>query len=519
MAGLSAGGKRMPCFTAATGGASVPEMRALIALLRHALLAAVLAIAAAPIARAQTSPDETAQAAYDAYAARNYVEAERLARELEAAPGSDARADDRRFYARQLLGNAILRQRRCPEALAVSDQNIRTYAERSDAWALAFSATFQCEQYPRAAEALATLARMSPERLSYFTDHAITVTAQWSNDPALLGYLVHGGWTPHDRTTDLSNVRLTLIAALLARNDLAEAQQIAQGLVLNTSTDLGALVLLFSDRRFERVIAADSDTFNFEEILAWQLNNARAAAAAEPNRAMAVHTFAEALFDHGRYDEALALVDDALARPDDFPDINEGRPWLLDTRASLLEAKGDVSAAMEALRAGAETQEGEQPNVSQRLNYASLLVDYDRPAEALAQLEGFDPVNASGYGRMVMLRVLVCAHAALGDEANMRARLAQAMATQESSLRQIYAMALCTNDLDLAARTLIRRLDHPTERRGIIVGLQDYLPDPSPETESSRIREQRASEVRERRDVARALRRAANVRSFPIRQP
>lgn len=494
-------------------------MRVLIRPLRHGLAAIAFAIVAAPSAGAQSTPDQTAQAGYDAYAARNYQEAERLARELEANPGDDARADERRFYARQLLGNALLRQRRCPETLAVADQNTRTYAESSDAWALAFSANFQCEQYPRAAEVLATLARMSPDRLSYFTDHAITVTAQWSTDPALLGYLVHGGWTPHERTTDLSNVRLSLIAALLARNDLAQAQQIAQGLVLNASTDLGALVLLFSDRRFERVIAADPETFSFEEIISWQLSNARAAAAAEPNRSMAVYTFAEVLLDHGRYDEALALVDDALARPSDFPDIDEGRPWLLDTRASIMEAKGDVSAAMEALRAGAETPEGAQPNVSQRLNYASMLVDYDRPAEALAQLEGFNPVNASGYGRMVMLRVLVCAHAALGDEANMRARLTQAIASQDSSLRQVYSMALCANDLDLAARTLIARLDHPTERRGVITGLQDYLPDPSPETEASRTRTERIAAVRERRDVARALRRAANVRSFPIRQP
>lgn len=489
-------------------------MRLLINTARAALVALALTGAAA----AQTTPDASAQAAYEAIVAGEFAEAERLARAVEAAPGSDANAPLRRLYARMLLSAAVLEQGRCEEALIIAQADSRANPDLPMPWPLYFDAAYRCEDYAGAAEALAGVQRTGPEFLSNVTDHAILVAAAWSRDRALLAYLVNGGWRPSESTTDLSNLRLTLIA-LLARDDITQAREVAQALVLNTSVDLGALVMLFADRRFERVIASDAETFNFETILAWQLQNARDAAAAEPNKGMAAYTLANTLLNHARYDEALALADAALAQMDSFSDAAEARPWLLNLRADLLEAKGDVSGAMEALRAGAEAEESGRPNVSQRLNYASMLVHHDRPAEALAQLEGFDPANASGYGRMVMLRVLVCAHAALGDEASMRARLAQALEAREDSLRQVYAMAICANDLNLAAQVFIARLSHPTERRGAILGLQQYLPNPAPPSESARMRDARTAQVRDRRDVARAIRAAATIGSYPIREP
>jgi tetratricopeptide (TPR) repeat protein len=482
------------------------------------MLIAALSLALASFAFAQSNTaDPAADAAYAAFEARDYAEAERLSRALlSSVPPDDA---DGRFRARHILIAALYVQRKCDEALSLADRHTSEFSTITLTWSLAFRVAYHCENFPRAAETLAAIARIDPDALTRFNDHAIVRAAMWSDDLALLSHLANGAWTPHEHTTDLSSVRLALIASLMSRNDLSQAREVAQGLVLNTSTDLATLVMLFTDRRFERIITADAQIFDFDTILDWQLSNARAAAAAEPDRSMAVYALANTLFKHGRYDEALTLIDGALARADDFADIDEGRPWLMNTRAHLLEAKGDASAAMDALRAAAEVTENGLPNVSQRLNYAAMLTDYDRPREALAQLEGFNPSTLSGYGRMVMLRILVCSHANLGNQAEMRRYLNQALETQESSLLQVYIMGICANDLDLAARTLIARLDHPTERREVIVEQSEFLPDPVPDSDLDITYRARDDAVRERRDVARALRRAVNPRTFPIRHP
>lgn len=482
------------------------------------VLAAWWLYAASP-ALASDDKNAEAVAAYEAYSAENYAEAERLARALAQAPGRDRAAPDRRLYARMLLTGALLAQDRCAEAGEIAATETRNAPSASQFWALLFEAGYRCRDYGRAAEGLAGIARTAPESIAAYTDRSVLTAARWSSDPTLLAYLVDGAWRPQELRTDLSNLRLSLAAALAARNELPQAREAAQRLVLNTQTDMTSLVLLFADRRFERIIAADPETFNFDTIIAWQLQNARTMAASDSSNAMAQQALAEILYDHGRYDESLALIESVLARAESFSDIAQARAWLLDTRAKVLEAQGDIDAGLEALRTAAGNDEQEQPNVSQRLNYASMLLDHDRPQEALAQLQDFNPENASGYGRLVMLRVLVCAHAALGDEANMRARLNLALETGSTSLRQIYAMALCANDLNLAARTLLAQLDHPTERETVILAQQTYLQDAAPESEIARLHKARDAQVRARRDVARALAVATTPRAFAIRKP
>jgi tetratricopeptide (TPR) repeat protein len=277
-------------------------------------------------------------------------------------------------------------------------------------------------------------------------------------------------------------------------------------------------VVLLVDKTFDPVVAADPEAFAFGAMMGRQLATAFADVNATPNQLERVNALAEALIVRDRPDEALLVLDDALARVRDrtrrpaFTDLDDSLNWAHDQRSQVLRMLGRDEEALEALAEGARQTENGRVNVSQTFNYAAMLLGEGRPAEALELLRDFDLRLASPYGRNVVRRIRVCAYARLGNEAGMQAALADIVAHGEDSLLQLRGAALCAGDYDLAASAFIGQFDLPTDRRYALLELQTFLGEGKPAAGAEET-------LYGRPDVQAMIERTVHRRSFPIWRP
>jgi len=471
-------------------------------------LAALFAASCATIAAREEAARERLRQVQSVLPA-NAVEAEAVAREVLAhAPTASV---ERR--ATHVLAAALADQGRCAELLPTADQDAAASDATAYAWRFAFSLNYECERYDRAGDLMSRFWRRYPDDFARLPQQVLFRSAARSRDVALLNFLVTGGWGSDEPAFDISEVRLALIRAHLANGDREAATATARDLVDNGAYDFGALIVLLSDRTFDPIVAADPARFDFGRIVERYVAKNFAVYSANPQRLSTLHALADTLQLLDRADEALALVDDALARSGEFTD-QEHLNWTYQIRANLRTELGMEEEALKDLAMGAEQgEDGRVVNVSQRLNRAGLLLSEARHEEALREAENVDPAHLSPYGRSVRRYIIVCSNAALGREEEMRATLAEASANASESYMNLQAAANCAGDLDLAARAFISRLDDPTERRGAIMALQGFAGERPPQ------QWQAADPLYSRADVQEAVARAMHIRTYPIRRP
>ena len=377
---------------------------------------------------------------------------------------------------------------------------------------------YACDDFAGAVPLLADMIRRHPRAAAAITDSVIFNLGTRLRDSESLRFLTDGHWD-HEAWLDMSPLRLALVQAYLAEGRQGDALQAARDLAANSRTDAGSLVVLLVDKTFDAVVAADPGAFAFETMMARQLDNAFADAAAAPDRLELVNALAEGLMVRNRADEALLVIDDALARvrasrpgAPAFTDLDDALNWTHDARSRGLEMLGRSDEALKALAEGAEQGEGGRINVSQTFNYAAMLLGEGRAAEAVALLENFNLQRASPYGRSVVRRIRVCAHAMLEDRAAMAAALADIQAHAEDSLVQLRHAALCAGDYDLAASAVIRQFELPFDRRAALLALQTFRGEREGFTGWE-------AELYGRPDVRAVIERSAHIRTFPIFRP
>lgn len=497
-----------------------------IALVCLFLVTLSVAMASAEPGNVQPTSDarQTLQAAEAALNQHDYAGAERLARSVVSDRDFNRLDADIKHEARQMLGVALIGQRQCEEPRSLFERNVAESNVTSRDWRLLAFAAHLCRDDPRAAEALAAAVRLDgAEGLSGLRDTYVAQIAHYSRDPQFLGFLVNGSWRPADPTQDLSTLRLDLVRLLLEHNQIDEAREISQAIIVSGSYDLGSIIILLSDRTFDPITASDPHTFDFNAILDWQLNNARAHVDSQPDKLAPVNDLARALYMRNRLDEAKALLEDALHRIESAPhetppysDLDDQLIWTHNQLSDISDAQGDPQQALERLRQSAQMQENGQPNVSQRLNYASMLEDAGRGAEALGVLEGFDESNASPYGAMVLRNVRACAYALIGNLAQSRATISEMRAHATDSYFALTDAALCARDDNLAAETFLRALGDPAYRGGAIMRVQTFIRDAPISAFQTEMRE-RWHALFQRSDVRREIERTAHINSFPIR--
>jgi hypothetical protein len=232
----------------------------------------------------------------------------------------------------------------------------------------------------------------------------------------------------------------------------------------------------------------------------------------------AVYLHARVLDAAGRDEEAIALLDAALARhaadPAVYEDAEEFANWLGDTRGQLLYNVGRFDEGRAHMRAAALMQEHGEVNVSNILNYASHLLSEGLAKDALEQLPQVG--EPSPYGRGVLESIRSCAAGLLGDEPQRSESLEYLKAHGRDNPSALSRAYLCANDLDGAAAWMIERLADRELRGNALLALQ-AMPDSAGDALPVRkmLLEHMAA-VRARPDVREAADAVGRIESLPV---
>lgn len=350
------------------------------------------------------------------------------------------------------------------------------------------------------ARCVSMIARRWPPIMRDFDGFAITHLAvrlagrpeAASERRELLDALFDTGFTVEDESPDVLWLALTQLA--LDQDHVARAAAVARRI-----RSPRAVITLQIDRRFDRVVDGAA-RFELDGVVEADLGRARAVADADPRRLVKRIALQRRLLDAGRFAEALAEADAAIARVADgdgatyYVDLDDEYPWLLDQRASALYGLQRWDEAVAQQRRAARRPEKGRMNVSQALNLGWLYAELGRDEEALEAVE--DLGDQSPYGRMQleMLRLMVAVQRE--DAAAIERHLAFMQAQRDDAVAT-YQLALTHADRsEEAAALLIERLRLPKWRSEALSEVQTYLDVPAPPIKAARMARYRATVAR-----------------------
>lgn len=345
-----------------------------------------------------------------------------------------------------------------------------------DAWYLLAHVAAYEGAHGEAAAAFARALRLKAGALA-FTDPDVLAQVVARGELAspahreLLEALHAQDWMPHGLPADDAWARLAL--ARLAAGDAAGAREALEGL-----DSPSAAVWIATDRRFDGLLPADDPRRDPARSAEAHIARVRAIADAAPDRLLPRVELAGLLLSVGREDEARALADAAIAAPGRFADA-EWLHWAHNVRAIALRREGRLEEAVQALADGVAAGERGQPNVSQALNRGTLLVDLERPEEALAsagRLQGL-----SGYGEMVQSLVRMRAYRQLGRQRDAEVWFDRLREHRDDGRLAWLQALLWWGAEDEAAAWLAGLLADPSHRADALHWCQDWrAPEPLP---------------------------------------
>jgi len=405
-----------------------------------------------------------------------------LMKAIVAEPGFASLSGDERHAAYLLLGLGELGSGDDSGALAALTTAIQMPAAGGDDWSVRLDAAYRAHDDAAAAESLAMLAQRWPDKLADHDDVVILHTANVADtrdgrarESALLESLHASKWHPTDPFWSADALWLRLVRIRLENGDRAGAAA-----VMDEITDSGAYIDVHADKRFDAMTAADPSKYDVAAAQARDLAALRSKAAAAPDRLEGINTLALELAQFNRAQEALALLDGALARMADgktaFADQNDQINWTMDDRARVLDDLGRFDEALAQRIPSAKLQEDGTANVSQAINLADDYDALERPGDALAALR--DLGGTSLYGSMAMQEARACAYAQLGDAANLRGSMDYLKAHAADGPQPLLNARLCAGDLDGAAGQVIAALADPSNRMDMLYRLQDFAVPP-----------------------------------------
>ena len=371
-----------------------------------------------------------------------------------------------------------------------------------------------------AASSVATVAERWPEALERIGEQSIARVALQAQRSAgdesllaLLSALFDAKWRYQHRG-EPSELWRELALLLLEERDTPKALEVVERI-----TAANSIVRMRADRRFDSLRSLAPARFDVEAAAARELERFRESARSAPDLIEPVLALSAALAENGRCDEALAVVDEAIAHawgpvPEGLPyrDGGELYVWLLDARASRLNCLGrDDEAVRQRVQAAALTENG-RPNVSQIINLAGLYATLGRAQEALDVLDGVG--EPSAFGKMQEQGVRLRAYVQLGNADGVRSALAYMNEHRDDALASYQGALLFSGDADGAAAVLIDRLRDPRERADTLFSVQIFgeaANAPNETRERSRWRE-----LLERADVRAAIERVGRIESYPF---
>jgi hypothetical protein len=254
----------------------------------------------------------------------------------------------------------------------------------------------------------------------------------------------------------------------LEAGDVALARKVLVAIVLpDVIIDIRAAKL------YDDIVAAAPERFDILNAHIATVERLKTRIAKQPDKLEPVVQLAAMLYQLDRQDEALALLEDTLARIKagrKYADADDQLNWLHNERSHVLMALGRVDEALTAMKAGSHFGEGGF-NVSQMINLADTYYGLSRPQEALTTLAGFDPRHASPFGVMAAEEARGCAYAQLNDKANLDKSLAFARAHADDAPAVAVQLLLCAGLEDEAAALTVKYLGDKQKRDTMLESL------------------------------------------------
>lgn len=318
-------------------------------------------------------------------------------------------------------------------------------------------------------------------------------------------------WAPPSHFEAADGFWIRLADIYLAEGKPGDAKRVWS----NTSTPYAASLLRLANR-YEPIRAAINLAPDPVETAKQRLAVDQFFLSQSPRSGLGLTVVSHDLRLLGRADEALKLLDDALAKPG--PLMNgrlEYRNWVLNERSSVLYDLGRFDETIQVLRDASVLAERGGANVSQVINLSERLNDLGRSQEALDTLEVLKAADfTSPFWRMYVEANKACAYNALGQSARAAQSLAFTAAHAKDNAQARVQALLCMGDLDAVAAIYIGRLADPALAPGTLIQLS-YVRQAARgpgEIELSR----RMDLVRGRADVQAAVAKVGHTETFDL---
>lgn len=286
------------------------------------------------------------------------------------------------------------------------------------------------------------------------------------------------------------------------------------------------IVRLRADNRYRRFVIHDSRFVDIDTTSQRYIQWLRVQMDTHPRQIGAVEEVARALMMSNRLQEALQLLDGALAKvasaPKEqpaFDDLSDNLRWAMDTRARVLARLGRWSTVLDAQQAALTTALiPDNDVVSQRINFGDYLYRLNRPIDALNQVKNVNTSNASTYGMLEAGEVRACSLAQLGNKKLLHTTITAMLAHRDVDPDALRSALLCADDQDQLRRVIIGRLQDNRTRNTELAADQLYLSTPNP-TPYDLLLARRFQETLDSPDVRANIAQYGVVERYPLFAP
>jgi beta-barrel assembly-enhancing protease len=305
-----------------------------------------------------------------------------------------------------------------------------------------------------------------------------------------------------------------LVLLLSEKDRLADAIEVSKRI-----DDSDVLMVMRADRRFDSVVAANPGHFDVEAAARQELRTAQELSDKNPHVLALKLGVLQALRHLRDYGAMLAASDELVEELKStnfpqrlYPDYGETYNWVLDSRSVALQRLGKIDDAIVQLQAASRLTEDGAKNASQAINLGELFCEVGRPADALVAVSTAGPV--SEYGGMQVESVKLDAFVQLNDTQQIKRSLEFMQAHRADAPGEYVRALILTNQVDLAAQSLIAWVKDP-KTRGMALGhVQEFAPHPLPAREQDYQALWRA--LIDREDVQEAIRKVGRVESYRL---
>lgn len=368
--------------------------------------------------------------------------------------------------------------RDAPKAKAAIDQAVLVKGATADDWFNRYDFSRRVGDDAGTVASLIVLARDFPQQSDQVPDRAFIFwldrASQLPNgeDASLeLAQALANRDTQSDPFTDFSEARQIAVEGLLRKGQVAQAVEIARRI-----NNPDVRIAMRADKRYDALSAAAPSLLDPRAAAIAQLTEVDTLREKYPRRLSGVSRRVSALLDLHRFEDALAFVDPLIAQarkdPTAFDDNDTFLGRTINLRVEVLQKMGRHDEAMEDLAAAARLPENGKPNVNQTVNLAGEQMNSGAFKSALATVATIRQDNTSAFGRAVILRIVGCSKAQLGDLAASNDALDQLRAMKADGADQLGFALLCSGDLDGVAALVIARLADPAQRNVALLRLQ-----------------------------------------------